>query len=808
MAFTEAPLQPVTLADNPAGFSEVDITGDADGFAASLGNALVTYDFEPATVVNGNGADLRLHALDSGGAPFADVDVLVSEDGVSFISIKASEVAGTPDAEGLVSATYDAASSGLAAIRFVRIQGTSTSLPGEGGFRLDSLEAINAVPSGVLLADTVSVTEHNASLLIAEPFGDNAHLFYGKTLGTAGNAPGNGQTTGGDVVAYQYDAATPLSSESNAEVADNGLLNNTLNPSELAAFEGALINDGLATVIDMGDVNGDGADDLLLASNTTAYLFLGAIDPSGVENIAEAADLIIDLTSLGAVAQTAGDFNGDGKNDLAFVTALGDNSVVTVLTNLDNAPRVLDATSIAELRADTVFTIQLDSTAVGSGEVSLHALNWDGDGKSDLLVVANAPLGGTLGHIFAGEDITDANRTTGTPLAQASAISRLTSSVDLAERSAFASDLLDGFTPAASDITTVHDISARVVGDVNGDGRDDIVITDAGYVRFQNNLAGLPDGGRVYLVTGPGNATAELGFPEGQLSSPTFVNNFDILVATQTPSGGGGNPYRLSSDATFEIVPSNGDAPISVTLLRESTQTNNSISDLNADLDAALGTANPAFNSYTPGVNGEQRLAIWRSDAPGDYAIRLIRGNGDVELNTQSARIWQDYELGGDISVVGDINNDGFDEIAFSRKVEGGEWAEGSLFIVNGGIDLDQPAPIVSPLADADFIFKRPDTAGLSVGTGYATAPTATAGDFDGDGQTDLAVGVTANILQTPFSTIDSNERGEVFVFWNIGAREGTINLSGSEAAGNGDTHIVGENAGDKFGTMSLSPRR
>ena len=174
LAFTDAPLQPETLADNPAGFSEVDIIGDADGIAATIGDAAATYDFDPARVIDGTGADLRLHAISSGGDPFADVDVLVSADGVSFISVKGTETAGTPDAEGLVSATYDIGASGLSTVRFVRIQGTSTSLPGEGGFRLDSLEAINVIPSGVLLADAVTIEEHNASILIAEPFGDKS----------------------------------------------------------------------------------------------------------------------------------------------------------------------------------------------------------------------------------------------------------------------------------------------------------------------------------------------------------------------------------------------------------------------------------------------------------------------------------------------------------------------------------------------------------------------------------------------------------------------------------------------------------
>ena len=56
------------------------------------------------------------------------------------------------------------------------------------------------------------------------------------------------------------------------------------------------------------------------------------------------------------------------------------------------------------------------------------------------------------------------------------------------------------------------------------------------------------------------------------------------------------------------------------------------------------------------------------------YAFNLTFGGQelDLNLNSDSQTIWQDFSLGGGLSAVGDLNHDGYDEIAFSRAIEGG----------------------------------------------------------------------------------------------------------------------------------------
>ncbi len=96
----ETGLAPVadTLAENTTGSPDADLLGLPDGNFASLGTATVTYDFEGVLVVAGagTGPDFLVHAPGSNDPaasvdPFTLVDVQVSADGLTYVSVKASE---------------------------------------------------------------------------------------------------------------------------------------------------------------------------------------------------------------------------------------------------------------------------------------------------------------------------------------------------------------------------------------------------------------------------------------------------------------------------------------------------------------------------------------------------------------------------------------------------------------------------------------------------------------------------------------------------------------------------------------------
>ncbi len=120
------------------------------GYGGQVTGQAVTFDFEPGRlVINMPGPDLTVY--ENGGPAFDLMDVLVSEHGQKFFSVKASETSmvripgdemETDDTSGR---SYDLSAAGLDAVRFVRIDGSGDAVPDgtRDGFLLDAIGAIH-----------------------------------------------------------------------------------------------------------------------------------------------------------------------------------------------------------------------------------------------------------------------------------------------------------------------------------------------------------------------------------------------------------------------------------------------------------------------------------------------------------------------------------------------------------------------------------------------------------------------------------------------------------------------------------------
>jgi hypothetical protein len=146
---------PVVATYDGTGSPNISVfLGAPDDLYLGLGASNVTYDFGLSPVVNRLGlVDLNVYEVDTGSPEFAQMTVLVSQDGVTFTSIKSSETAlvrtsgDATHGNNSFGRSYDLGA--LSWVRYVRIDGLGTGgASGAQNFDLDAIGAheVLAVP--------------------------------------------------------------------------------------------------------------------------------------------------------------------------------------------------------------------------------------------------------------------------------------------------------------------------------------------------------------------------------------------------------------------------------------------------------------------------------------------------------------------------------------------------------------------------------------------------------------------------------------------------------------------------------------
>jgi hypothetical protein len=294
------------------------------------------------------------------------------------------------------------------------------------------------------------------------------------------------------------------------------------------------------SVTSVGDFNGDGYTDYLVsapgnhsanvngAGSSVMYLLYGG--PNGLPNVSNLSSLSstqgITITSSntndrglqGLTVTDIGDFNGDGRDDIAISSNLNDTVYVVYGTNSN--PGTIN---LASMTASQGFSVVCTGTyPAGSffGQ-SVTGADLNGDGYSDL-VMGYGYNGATAGNayvIYGGSGGQAGNITIG-PLG---------SNPTTVTGATHGSTVLSGTTPGGlgTDMTAV--------GDVNGDGYTDYLVTAPG---------GYGAGG-----TTPGMAYLIFGGPNGLLgNSGTAKVITAASLATMTASQG----ITVTSSTTSE----------------------------------------------------------------------------------------------------------------------------------------------------------------------------------------------------------------------------------------------------------------
>ncbi len=603
-------------------------------------------------------------------------------------------------------------------------------------------------------------------ILVGEPrfgeVGDNegrTYLFLGSATGPSATWDWN--TTGGYALA-QYGGSVSGSGDVNGDGYDDVVIGASRNRSNrgcvhvfLGSASGlstdpAIIIDGEesgqvfgSTVAGVGDVNGDGYDDILVGvpyndevhpNGGKINVYPGSIDGIRMEPLWTVHGRF-ESDILGASnIRATGDLNQDGYDDLLIGSPNDDSNdgVGTVYLFLGSS---LGPTP------GPVWSMGGESSGDRFGYAVSGVGDIDGDGFPGFLISADMSdeKDGNAGKVYHYE----------------------MSDVEIDSISQFWY-----FNATVGDDRRFAD-EVKVIGDVNADGYSDVAVAHANY-GWVHVYHGSPSGpSPIPDWSKSGNSTGEAygsGIGAGDVNGDGY---FDLIVGAlandENGSWGGMAYVYLGSDQGLETTAhwNVSGAP--------SSELGRSVAggDINGDGydDILIGASGNNSNRgvtylFYGGPNRPAKIADWKregsstSDKHG-YLVTVV-GDRDADgyedflvsndaYNSYSGIVWQYFgsetsvdesssrtgESSGDqygvsMSGIGDVNGDGYDDIAIGAPYnDSGGISAGKVYITYGGL--------LSPSLEPD----RTIQGGLGDRLGGAVS----GGDINGDGFDDLAVG-------------------------------------------------------------------
>jgi len=437
----------------------------------------------------------------------------------------------------------------------------------------------------------------------------------------------------------------------------------------------------------------------------------------------------------GRQVENIGDFNGDGRTDLlislkgqAYVV-YGSDTIQGEL-NLDNlgSAGVKISNVWSPSNSNEYSTYDYYKTSENWGVVSAGDVN--GDGKTDLLVMTGSGSYPAYKVIYG----TDSTAAIDAATAAGTVLTRATTD--------------NGAYSVATEVKTVSS-----VGDVNGDGYADFMISDPYTASSFNGASDARWSGSGYLVFGGANLGANINATT--MSDATGIRiqgaRFDNLGYTVTGVGdvngdgigdflvGAPENYSISSTAYGTV--NNADTSGGAYLVFGKT---GGWTDLNFSNGSTL---EDGTNNRAEGGNGWVYLA-GNSNA---YFGRQVSAAGDVNGDGLN-----DFIVGSQ-----DYNNVGKYYLVFGQA---GNWADANL-------------------ADLAAAGKAVELTGDTVNSNQITR-VSSLGDLNGDGYADILVaagGKGMQVNQNDTSTASSEGdtgAGAVFVVYGRQAWSGTINVT------------------------------
>ena len=552
----------------------------------------------------------------------------------------------------------------------------------------------------------------------------------------------------------------------------------SLDLSSLNGTSGFVLNgidsgDYSGSVSSAGDINGDGFDDVLIGANRAdpngnnsgeTYLVFGSNTGFGasfelssllaVNGGNGASGFIINGIGTsdvsGGVISSAGDFNGDGFDDIIIGAALADpNGSASGESYIVFGSDVSFGASfeLSSLNGMNGFVINGIDAEDTSGIVVSSAGDINGDGFDDILIGArgadpNGKSGAGESYVVFGSDAGFA------PSLNLSALNGT---------NGFVINGVEEFDQSSRSVSSA--------GDINGDGFDDILIgayhadnngvsTGVTYVIFGSDAPFAPslelsalDGSNGFDINGIDVSDYSGRF----VSSAGDINGDgydDIIIGAigADPDGktSAGESYVIYGQGNFEFELSSllaanggdGSAGFVLTGIDEGDSSGRSVSsagDVNGDgFDDILIGASGGDNN---GSQSGETYIVFGSNSPFAASLELSSLNGTNGFIING--IDGGDSVGGSVASAGDVNGDGFDDILLgANTADPNGTTSGESYVIFGSS---------APFAASFELSTLNGTNGFTIngidnydGSGRAVS---SAGDINGDGFDDILIG-------------------------------------------------------------------
>ncbi|MCF2488243.1 FG-GAP-like repeat-containing protein [Dyadobacter sp. CY347] len=516
---------------------------------------------------------------------------------------------------------------------------------------------------------------------------EDQNIGYGWSVASVGDVNGDGFS---DVIVGDPNSNYNGSGNGAAFIYYGGNLHLTPVAATVLTCNAANANFGFS-VATAGDINNDGYSDVIIGSPNSgqAYVYHGSA--TGVDNVPEIVlqDIPQDQT-FGWCVASAGDVNADGFSDVIIGAHEYDHG------QTNEGVAFIYHGSAAGLTAQYDALLEIDESSAYFGRSVASAGDVNGDGFSD--VVIGAP------YYDKGAQNTD----DGAAFIYHGSASGINNAVSVK---------ITGEKPGAWMGQAVAG-----AGDVNGDGYSDVIIGEPGY-------------------SGKINEGAALVFP--------------------------GSASGISSTSISNIRSEQSNSHLGWSV--------SSAGDVNGDGFSDIITGAPFYDS--PETN-EGAAFIYHGSAAGLNYI----SSATLQSNQNGS------QMGYSVSSAGDVNGDGFaDVIVGAPYFDKGETNEGAAFLYYGsatGISVNGFVTIEGNQAEANF--------GFSV---------AGAGDINGDGYADVLVGAPMfDDAQTNTGRIFvfhgspgglSQQAAATLTFNQLGCRFGHASASAGDINGDGFSDII-----------------